>query len=152
MLQSIMGYGYPPVDRQMKGQTHVKTLPSHHTTYVGSNESPPAWPQKAYCLRPILSVACAIRGGGGTLSWSFPGERGTPVLIISRGREGWRGRGGGTHARPDWGTLLPLDRTRTGVLPLPQERAWDQRPGYPSFPPPLNLWEHNLPSYYIRRR
>ena len=42
MLQSIMGYGYhpppPPVDRQMEGQTHVKTLPSRHTTYTGGNE------------------------------------------------------------------------------------------------------------------
>ena len=28
MLQSIMGYGYPPVDRQIDGQTRVKTLPS----------------------------------------------------------------------------------------------------------------------------
>ena len=68
MLQSIMGYGYPwclphgilgnvakhygiwvppPVDRQMEGQTRVKTLLSRHTTYVGGNyktilESPPA--------------------------------------------------------------------------------------------------------------
>ena len=33
MLQSIMGYGYPPLwtDRQ----TRVKTLPSHRTTYAG---------------------------------------------------------------------------------------------------------------------
>ena len=35
MLQSIMGYGYPPVDRQMEGQTRVKTLPSRRTTYAG---------------------------------------------------------------------------------------------------------------------
>ena len=33
-----MGYGYPPppVDRQMEGQTRVKTLPSRRTTYAGS--------------------------------------------------------------------------------------------------------------------
>ena len=38
MLQSIMGYGYPPpVDRQMEGQTRVKTLPSRRTTYAGGN-------------------------------------------------------------------------------------------------------------------
>ena len=37
MLQSIMGYGYPPdVDRQMDGQTRVKILPSRRTTY-GNN-------------------------------------------------------------------------------------------------------------------
>ena len=34
MLQSIMGYGYPPMDRQMEGQTRVKTLPSRRTTYA----------------------------------------------------------------------------------------------------------------------
>ena len=30
----------PPVDRQMDGQTRVKTLPSHRTTYAGGNYSP----------------------------------------------------------------------------------------------------------------
>ena len=38
MLQSIMGYGHPPpppVNRQMGGQTRVKTLPSRRTTYAG---------------------------------------------------------------------------------------------------------------------
>ena len=41
MLQSIMGYGYPPsppVDRQSDGQTRVKTLPSRRTTYAGGNK------------------------------------------------------------------------------------------------------------------
>ena len=41
MLQSIMGYGYPPpplwTDRLMEGQTRVKTLPSRRTTYAGGN-------------------------------------------------------------------------------------------------------------------
>ena len=47
MLQSIMGYGYPPVDRQidgwMEGQTHVKTLPSRRTTYTGGNYCWTSW-------------------------------------------------------------------------------------------------------------
>ena len=34
MLQSIMGYGYPPCG-QTEGQTRVKTLPSRRTTYTG---------------------------------------------------------------------------------------------------------------------
>ena len=39
ILQSIMGYRYPPpVDRQMEGQTRVKTLPSRRTTYAGGNK------------------------------------------------------------------------------------------------------------------
>ena len=29
----------PPVDRQIDGQTHVKTWPSRHTTYAGGNNS-----------------------------------------------------------------------------------------------------------------
>ena len=38
MLQSIMGYGYPP----RCGQTNkVKLLPSCHTTYTGSNNGTP---------------------------------------------------------------------------------------------------------------
>ena len=48
MLQSIMGYGYPPpVDRQidgwMDGQTRVKTLPSRRTTYAGGNKNDIFW-------------------------------------------------------------------------------------------------------------
>ena len=31
--------GTPPVDRQMEGQTRVKTLPSRRTTYAGGNEA-----------------------------------------------------------------------------------------------------------------
>ena len=41
MLQSIMGYGYPPppVDRQ----TPVKTVPSRRTTYAGGNNCRMQW-------------------------------------------------------------------------------------------------------------
>ena len=38
MLQSIMGYGYPPCG-QTEGQTRVKTLPSRRTTYTGGKDS-----------------------------------------------------------------------------------------------------------------
>ena len=39
MLQSIMGYGYPPLwtDRLMDGQTRVKTCTFPRTTYAGGN-------------------------------------------------------------------------------------------------------------------
>ena len=37
MLQSIMGYGYPPCG-QTEGQTRVKTLPSRRTTYASGNK------------------------------------------------------------------------------------------------------------------
>ena len=34
-----MGTPRPPVDRQMEGQTRVKTLPSHRTTYAGGKDA-----------------------------------------------------------------------------------------------------------------
>ena len=38
MLQSIMGIWVPPPRGQTEGQTRVKTLPSHRTTYAGRNK------------------------------------------------------------------------------------------------------------------
>ena len=49
MLQSIMGYGYPPppmwTERWMDGQTRVKTLPSRRTTYAGGKNIALNWSQ-----------------------------------------------------------------------------------------------------------
>ena len=43
--KALWDMGTPPVDRQMEGQTRVKTLPSRRTTYVGGkNVYPPGSP------------------------------------------------------------------------------------------------------------
>ena len=76
MLQSIMGYGYPPwclphgilgnVAKhygilvppcgQTEGQTRVKTLLSRHTTYAGGNNCAAALLQS----KPFTSPSCLI--------------------------------------------------------------------------------------------
>ena len=49
----------PPVDRQIDGQTHVKTLPSHRTTYAGGNEEILAW-GRVPCALLRSATACGV--------------------------------------------------------------------------------------------
>ena len=56
-----MGNPPPPVDRQMEGQTRVKTLPSRRTTYAGG---------KYLCvLRILLSLFFRDYLGGSSVPW-----------------------------------------------------------------------------------
>ena len=82
MLQSIMGYGYPPpVDRQIDGQTRVKTLPSRRTTYAGGKKP------KSLSLTPREISYCEWRPGNldmsnkGSKRWTIHTDETSQVVM-----------------------------------------------------------------------
>ena len=90
---------------------------------------------------PVHSLLCP--GGGGTLSWSWPG-RGVPC------------------PGPCWGEGVPICWSWLDYPPPPTEGTWDQKLGYPQrpgpseqgipLPPPVDWqtnWKYNLPSYFV---
>ena len=121
MLQSIVGYGYPP----RCGLTNkVKLLPSHRTTYAGGNKKVllreckrhmPAVYQVLHLLSYPMGVGGYPISGQG---YPIPGQ-GVPHLCMGVPHP-WPG--GYTPSWPDWGTSYP-DLAR-----VPSILTW---PGYP---------------------
>ena len=124
MLQSIMGYGYPPVDRQTDTCQNI-TFP--RTTCMGGNKTALLRDCKRRTVRAV-HPSWFLAGGGGwegdgrgtrILSWPDCSE-GLPDPILSRDIPVLPWKGPGTR--------------RLGYPSTSPKKAWDQRTGLS--PPP----------------